>query len=70
MTVSVISDVAAGFAPKLIEDLEGGTFVAPDNIELSCRVNLGEPTSGVHWFRENKEIYTSKRYEMSADGDS
>lgn len=61
--------ISAGTAPKLLEDLQDGVFVSPDPIKLACRVNLGEPTSEVHWFRENKEIYKTKKYEMSQDGD-
>jgi len=68
-SASAICSVPAGTAPKLLEDLEDGVFVAPDPIQLTCRVNLGEPTSEVHWFRENKEIYKTKKYEMSQDGD-
>ena len=59
----------AGVPPKVTEDLQDGTFVSPDTIQLSCRVNLGEPTSEVQWFRDNKEIYKTKKYEFSEDGD-
>jgi hypothetical protein len=64
-----IRSISAGVAPKLIDDLQDGVFVSPDKVQLSCRINLGEPTSEVHWFRESKEIYKSKKYEMSQDGD-
>jgi Immunoglobulin I-set domain len=60
---------SAGVAPKVNEDLQDGKFVSPVTIQLSCRVNLGEPTSEVQWFRENKEIYQTKKYDISQDGD-
>jgi hypothetical protein len=41
----------------------------PEKVELTCRINRGEPAADIHWYREGKEIYKSDKYEMSADGD-
>ena len=57
-------------APKLIEDLTDGNFVTPDKIQLSCRISPGQPTAEIHWFRDGKEIYKNKKYEMAQDGDT
>jgi len=68
-TVAIFIVFTAVAAPKLLEDLTDATFVAPEKAELSCRISAGDPAAEIHWYRDGKEIYKSKRYEMARDGD-
>jgi len=61
--------LVAGAAPKLLEDLTDATLLAPEKAVLSCRISAGDPAAEVHWYRDGKEIYKSKKYEMTRDGD-
>jgi len=56
--------LAAGAAPKLNSELDDQTAVSPANVNLECKMNLGEPECDVRWFRDGKEIYKNKKYEM------
>jgi len=60
----------AGAAPKLLDDLNDATFVAPDKAVLSCRISPGDPAADIHWYRDGKEVFKSKKYEMTRDGDT
>lgn len=62
--------LTAGAAPKLLEDLTDATLIAPEKVVLSCRISAGDPPAEMHWYRDNKEIYKNKRYEMTRDGDT
>ena len=61
--------LVAGAAPKLLEDLADATLVAPEKAVLSCRISAGDPAVEMSWYRDGKEIFKSKRYEMTRDGD-
>ena len=58
-----------GTAPKLIDDLLDQTIISHDKAVLQCKINLGEPKAEVHWYREGKEVYKTKKYEMSEEGE-
>jgi len=60
----------AGAAPKLLEDLADAALVAPEKAVLSCRISAGDPAAEMHWYRDGKEIFKSKRYELTRDGDT
>jgi len=62
--------LTAGAAPKLLEELADATLVAPEKATLSCRISAGDPAAEMHWYRDGKEIFKSKRYEMTRDGDT
>ena len=61
--------LVAGAPPKLLEDLADATLVAPEKAVLSCRISAGDPAAEMSWYRDGKEIFKSKRYEMTRDGD-
>ena len=61
--------LVAGAAPKLLEDLTDATLLAAEKAVLSCRISAGDPAAEIHWYRDGKEIYKSKKYEMTRDGD-
>ena len=61
------STTCFGTSPVLIEDLHEGIVIAADDlkkggyidqdmIQLSCRIDLGEPKFEVLWFRNNEVI--------------
>jgi len=68
--------LSVGLPPELLEGLTNVRLVAPEKVVLSCRINLGNPTTEVHWYRSGKirvmfrEITDDAKYEMKRDGDT
>ena len=60
----------AGAAPKLLEDLNDATLLAAEKAVLSCRISPGDPPAEMHWYRDGKELFKSKRYKLTRDGDT
>lgn len=44
--------------------------MSPESVSLECKINLGEPTAEIHWYRDKKELAASKKYEMSQAGEN
>jgi len=42
--------VGLGSAPELLEELQNVLMIAPDKVELICRINPGDPTTEIHWY--------------------
>jgi len=61
---------SAGAAPKLLEDLNDATLLAAEKAVLSCRISAGDPAAEMHWYRDGKELFKNKRYELTRDGDT
>jgi len=70
MMMTVLLLFVAGAPPKLLEELADATWVAPEKAVLSCRISAGDPAAEMHWYRDGKEIFKNKRYEMTTDGDT
>jgi len=66
----------AGLAPELLEGLTNVRQVAPEKVELSCRISTGVPSADIHWYRSRKlckmfrEIFNDEKYEIRRDGDT
>ena len=59
-----------GTAPKLKDPLTDQSVVAPGNASLTCAIDRGEPKADVKWFKDAKEVYRGRRYDISATGQS
>ena len=35
---------------------------------LKCDVDLGDPKANIHWYKENKEVYEGKHYQITYSG--
>ena len=53
-----------GDAPEIVTDLEDTTVIAPDNAVLECEITPGNPKAILHWYKDAKEIYKSKKFVM------
>ena len=49
----------------MIEPLADKTAKAQKETTLQCKISGGEPTSSIHWYKDNKELYDGKRYHLS-----
>jgi len=54
-----------GTAPKVIEPLADKSTKAQKETTLQCKIAGGEPTASIHWYKDNKELYEGKRYQLT-----
>ena len=40
------------------------TVASPNEAILECDVFCGEPPGAIHWFKDSKEIYSGKKYDI------
>ena len=65
-----------GLAPQLLEGLTNVRQVAPEKVELNCRIGADDMTTDIHWYRSGKlcklfnEIFNDEKYEIRRDGDT
>lgn len=57
--------VSVGNPPEILEPLLDMLVVAPEEAHLECDIAPGDPPAEIHWYKENKEIYRTKRMSMS-----
>ena len=55
----------AGTAPKILEPLTDRTIEASKETTLKCKISSGEPAAEIHWYKDNKELYHGKKYQLS-----
>jgi len=66
---AIAKEIVSGEAPKLLRELSDETVTSPANVTFECKMNLGEPQAEVKWFRDGKEIFKNKKYQMTAEGE-
>ena len=42
--------------------------MAPQKVTFTCELEPGEPKAKIHWYKDAKEIYAGRKYEMSFVG--
>jgi len=57
--------VKEGEAPELIEPLTDYEVTMPEEVTLECDFEPGNPPAAIHWYKDNKEIYASKKHQLS-----
>lgn len=60
--------VTEGKKPKILTDLKDVKVASPKPVKLKCEIEPGEPAAKVTWYKEAKEIYSSRKYDMSYTG--
>ncbi|XP_023933258.1 titin isoform X1 [Lingula anatina] len=61
----IVKEPVVGTAPELLSPMSDVTAVMPEKAALSCDISLGEPEAEITWFKDNKEIKSGKKYEIS-----
>ena len=56
---------AVGEPPAILEPLSDQVVVSPDDAILECYIDPGDPPAEIHWYKDNKEVYKSKKYTIS-----
>ena len=51
--------------PQIKTYLRDIKVVAPQPATFTCDLEPGDPKAKIHWYKEAKEIYPSKKYDMS-----
>ena len=57
--------MTVGSGPEVDEDLEDVTATASQEAVLECTILPGDPPAKISWYKEAKEIYPGKRYQIS-----
>ncbi|CAH1802732.1 unnamed protein product [Owenia fusiformis] len=57
-------EIIKGDPPKIVRGIKDTTALCPDTVKLECNVNLGKPKAEIHWFKQAKEIYKGRKYDM------
>lgn len=65
LNINHFSLSSAGTPPKVIEPLKDKTLEAGKETTLKCKIADGEPSAAIHWYKDNKEIYAGKRFQLS-----
>ncbi len=53
-----------------MEPLSDKTLEARKETELKCKIADGEPSADLHWYKDNKELYAGKRFQISYSKDT
>jgi len=67
--------VTAGLSPELLEGLNNVRLLAPEKLQLSCNISLGDPTADVRWYCNRycckvfREINNDAKYDITRLGD-
>jgi len=59
-----VKEPVVGDAPKLISGLSDESVIAPEVATLECQVKLGSDTAEIHWYKNAKELYQGRKYDM------
>lgn len=60
--------VTDGEPPELIEGLTDLISTSPEKVTLQCTLKPGDPKAVLRWFKDDKELRSSKRIEMTLKG--
>jgi len=64
-----VQEKVTGEAPELVKPLTNTIIIMPKEVTLECEISEGSPTASVRWFKDNKEIYGSKKHLLSYSDD-
>ena len=53
----------------MLEPLADTTSKAQKETSLQCKIDAGEPTSAIHWYKDNKELYDGKKFHLTFSKD-
>lgn len=56
---------AAGQKPKIVKPLQDVKVVALTTATLSCEIDIGQPKSAITWYKDSRELYQGKKYNMT-----
>ena len=56
---------SVGKPPKVVTAMKDVTVTMPKKASLQCDISPGEPRATVRWFKDAKEVYPSRKYDMS-----
>ena len=59
-----ISSVTVGDPPRILSNVSDVVVSSPETATLDCGIKPGMKDFEVHWFKENKEVYRGRKYEM------
>ena len=65
LSLTLFSLSSVGDPPVLLMPLEDLTVVAPNDAILECDIDVGEPEAEIKWFKGQKQVKKSAKYEMS-----
>ena len=57
--------VTVGSPPEVLVELSDTVVVSPESLSLECKINPGEPTAALHWYKETKELKKSNKCDMT-----
>ena len=55
---------SVGDPPRILSNVSDVVVTAPETATLDCAIKPGMRDFDVHWFKENKEVYRGRKYEM------
>jgi hypothetical protein len=55
----------AGQKPKIVKPLQDVKVVALTTATLSCEIDIGQPKSAITWYKDSRELYQGKKYNMT-----
>ncbi len=58
-----------GSAPELLEELVDQVVITPDDAILECDISSGDPPAKLTWYKDDKEIRSSKRIDITYQDD-
>ena len=61
--------IAVGSPPEIIEGIQDETIVSPEDAILDCEIRPGDPKAAIHWYKDTKEIYKNKKYDVTYQED-
>ena len=53
-----------GTKPKVTAALKDAKVTAPKEVTLKAEISPGEPRAAIHWYKDAKEIYASRKHTM------
>ncbi len=59
-----------GKPPKVISSMKDVKVTVPNKATMKAEISPGEPRATIRWFKDAKEVYASRKYEMSYSGDT
>ena len=57
--------VAVGKPPRVVSSVKDVKVTMPARATLQCEISPGDPPAKLRWFKDAKEVYASRKYDMS-----
>ena len=57
--------VSAGEKPKILSPMKDVKALARSTGSMKCEIDGGQPTATITWYKEGRELYEGKKYNMS-----